>query len=221
MHAFSTTIVALMPLAIADWFALTMGDLERLATVLLGERPGCRWVRHGDKYAVVASLKLGSLAPKLDAELSALTTETRRILAPGGPDAALRAAAFYHLRFENIHPLLEGNGRVGRTIMAAQLHQTLHISVEETLSQVNAHENDYKMVFPSGNPELMFELMLDVLSRLSGHVVGEGSSVPPASLLPLYPDRRPLIKNPNQPDRPLVAPSRPPRRGSPPFRKFR
>ena len=221
MHTFHTTGAALKPLAIANWFALTPTELERTATALLGERPGGHWVRKGEQYAVIASLTLGSLAAKLAAELAALSAEAKRILAIGGEDAALRAAAFFHLRFEYIHPLREGNGRVGRTILAAQLHQAYGIPVEETLRHLDAHENDYKMAFPTGNPPIMFELMLDVIARLTGHIVAEESNQVPASILPLYPDRRPLVKNAAQQKRPAPV-TRPPQRNPQPFfRQFR
>jgi len=35
------------------------------------------------------------------------------------------ALAFYHARFIGIHPFLDGNGRVGRAILAAQAARTL------------------------------------------------------------------------------------------------
>lgn len=221
MHAFKITSVSLTSLAIGEWFTLTVSDLERIATNLLGERLGRSWVRHGDSRVAIANLKLGSIASKIPLELDALAVEARQALATGGRDSALRAAAFYHLRFENIHPLREGNGRVGRTILAAQVQQVLGIPIEETLRQINLHENDYKMVFANGNQEIMFELMLDVIARLSGRVVEEGSAVLPASILPLYPDRRPLIKNPDQQVRPLSPQVRKAPRGGQRFRRFR
>ena len=33
------------------------------------------------------------------------------------PEKILTAAAFFHVKFENIHPFADGNGRVGRLVM--------------------------------------------------------------------------------------------------------
>jgi Fic/DOC family len=202
MHSFRVSTATIRSLAISDWWTLTKADVNYIAAALLGE---CAdgWTRKGEQYVAIASVKLGATASKLDAEFSSLTAETKKILASADEDAPLRAAAFYHLRFENIHPLREGNGRIGRAIMAAQLHQALRIPVEETLGQINANQNDYMMAFPSNQPAVMFELMLDVLARLTGNIVAEESTKLPCSILPLYPDRRPLVKNVGQPKHPL------------------
>ena len=77
MHTFAVTTSTIERLAIADWFALATADLERTACALLGEHPTGRWVRRGTQHAVIASVKLGSLAAKLDAELSALSADTK------------------------------------------------------------------------------------------------------------------------------------------------
>lgn len=176
------------------------------------------WLRQGDQFVVIANLKLGALASKLDDELAALTADTRRILDAGGADASLRAAAFYHLRFENIHPLREGNGRVGRAILAAQLHQACRLPPDELLRQLHDYENEYKLVFASGQPPEMFELMVDLLAMLTGQTLSEESTKLPASILPLHLDRRPLVKNAGQQKRPL-PPGRPPQRNNY-YRKF-
>ena len=215
MHAFAT--IALQSLAVGNWWALTSTDLEKIAATLLGEKPG-GWVRTGDQFVVIANLKLGALASKLDAELSALTADTNRILDAGGTGVAMRAAAFYHLRFENVHPLREGNGRIGRCILAVQLSQAFCIRPAEFLRQLHDYENEYKLVFASGQPPVMFELMVDLLSMLTGQALGEDSTKLPAAILPLHPDRRPLVKNAGQQKRPL-PPARSPQRNNY-FRKF-
>ena len=217
MHASVTTTATLQSLAAANWWALTPADLEKIAVTLFGEKSG-GWVRSGDQFVVIASLKLGALASKLDTELTALNTNTKRILDAGGTDAAMRAAAFYHLRFENIHPLREGNGRVGRTILAAQLNQGYGISPDEFLRQLHDYGNESKLVFASGQPPVMFELMVDLLAMLTGQALSEDSTKLPASILPLHPDRRPLVKNAGAHNRPL-PPARPPQRNNY-YRKF-
>lgn len=217
MHALTPSSSTLQSLAIENYWTLTLADLEKIATALLGAKLG-GWVRQGEQFVVIANLKLGALAATLPAELSALAVDTQRIFATGGADAALRAAAFYHLRFENIHPLREGNGRVGRAILVAQLGQAYRLPPHELLRQLHDYENDYKLVFASGQPAVMFELMADLLVLLTGQTLGEGLTKLPASILPLHPDRRPLVKTTTQSLRP--APARPIACGNP-FRKFR
>ena len=114
MHALE--IPSLAAVNVPDWWALTPADLERVATILLGPLPG-GWVRRGENFVRVGNVKYGADARKLDAELSALSIATKRILASGAPESALRAAAFYFLRFQNIHPMCEANGRVGRVLL--------------------------------------------------------------------------------------------------------
>lgn len=217
MHVF-TSSSTLQSLAVENWWTLTPNGLEKIAATLLGEKPG-GWVRAGDQFIVIANLKLGALASKLNAELSALSADTKRILDAGNTDAALRAAAFYHLRFENIHPLREGNGRVGRVILAAQLNQVYGVRPDEFLQQFHGYENEYKLVFASGQPPVMLELMVDLLAMLTGQALGEDSIQLPASILPLHPDRRPLVKNAGAQNR-LLPPARPPQRNNY-YRKFR
>lgn len=217
MHAFAATTSTLQSLAVENWWALTPADLGKIAVTLLGEKPG-GWVRTGDQFVVIANLKLGALATKLDAELSALSAETKKILATGGEDTPLRAAAFYHLRFENIHPLREGNGRIGRAILAAQLNQAYRLPPDELLRQLHDYESEYKLVFASGQPAVMFELLVDFLAMLTGQALGEDSIQLPASILPLHPDRRPLVKNAGAQNR-LLPPARSPQRNNY-FRKF-
>ena len=188
MHTFEIPPSTIQRLGAADWWALTLADLERMAVTLLGPLPG-GWVRQGDNFVRVGNVKYGSDARRLGAELAALSTEAKRILTAGHPEAALRAAAFYHLRFENIHPLVEGNGRIGRVILAAQLDQACHLPTEEILRSLRDAQRDYARVFVTNNPPVMFELMVDLVARISGIVPSPDASQVPGSLEPLHPQK--------------------------------
>jgi len=188
MHTFPI-LAPIAPLDLLDGWIVTVSELERITVQLLGPLSG-GWVRQGDNFVRIAGgVKYGASARKLDAELSALSTEAKRISADGSPVAILRAAEFYHLRFENIHPLCEANGRIGRVILAGQLQQSLRIPMANTLNGLKDWEADYKRLFATNNPPVMFELLLDLLSRITGIPVGPEDSKLPASIEPLHPQK--------------------------------
>lgn len=75
----------------------------------LGERPG-EYKRHD---YVTGREEVGAAPEDVSAELSELLEELRGV----SPDNALVAAAYFHAKFENIHPFADGNGRTGRLAM--------------------------------------------------------------------------------------------------------
>lgn len=188
MHSLEVSPSALAALSVVDWWAVTTADMERVAVQLLGSLPG-GWVRRSDNYVRVGNVKYGSDARKLGDELPALSSEAKRILAAGNPEAALRAATFYHLRFENIHPLCEANGRIGRVILAGQLQQSLRLPLANTLNGLKDWEVDYARLFATNNSQLMFELMLDLLSRITGISLPPEAPTLSASIEPLHPQK--------------------------------
>jgi len=171
-----------------SWWVQTTADLERLAVNVLNPLPG-GWVRRGDNFIRVGNVKHGADARKLEAELTALSSESRRILGDGAPGNVLRAAAYYHLRFENIHPLCEANGRIGRLILAKQLEQSLRIPATDTLAGLKDWEGDYRRLFATNKSPVMFELLLDLLSRITGIDLPPEASRLPASIEPRYPQK--------------------------------
>ena len=75
----------------------------------LGERPG--EYKHHDY--VTGKNEIGAAPEDVADEMRELLDELKDIPA----DRLLRAAAYYHVKFENIHPFADGNGRTGRLTM--------------------------------------------------------------------------------------------------------
>ena len=75
----------------------------------LGERPG--EYKHHDY--VTGMNEVGAAAEDVHEEISELLEELTNV----DDKNALTAAAYFHAKFENIHPFSDGNGRVGRLLM--------------------------------------------------------------------------------------------------------
>ena len=75
----------------------------------LGERPG--EYKHHDY--VTGKAEIGAAPEDVHDEISELFAELQNI----SSENALTAAAYFHAKFENIHPFADGNGRTGRLSM--------------------------------------------------------------------------------------------------------
>ena len=75
----------------------------------LGERPG--EYKHHDY--VTGQDEIGAASEDVADEMAELLEELQEIT----PEQSLTAAAYFHAKFENIHPFADGNGRTGRLAM--------------------------------------------------------------------------------------------------------
>lgn len=133
---------------------------------------------------------IGSEARFIGRELDDLAAVGARIAQPKTPAAWLRAVAFWHLRFEKVHPLCEANGRIGRAILALQVDAGFRVAPRESLAWLAECETDYRRLFFAATEPLQFELLLDLLGRITGIVTGGIDLDLPATLSPRHPQIR-------------------------------
>lgn len=102
----------------------------------LGERPG--EYKHHDY--VTGKEEIGASAEDVKEEMDELLAELQDVSSAN----ALTAAAYFHAKFENIHPFADGNGRTGRLAMNYLLvmldHPPIIIHEEDRLGYYNALE---------------------------------------------------------------------------------
>lgn len=88
---------------------LTEGTYDERRYIENGERPG-----EFKKHDYVTGIhEVGAAVDEVESQLSELLEELEVFQGRG----ILKAAAYFHARFEYIHPFADGNGRVGRTLL--------------------------------------------------------------------------------------------------------
>ena len=84
--------------------------------------------------------EVGALPEDVAEEMGELLEDMKDIQ----EEKALRAAAFFHAKFENIHPFADGNGRCGRLLMnyflAMHDHPVITIHEEDRKEYMEALE---------------------------------------------------------------------------------
>ncbi|HQY04620.1 MAG TPA: Fic family protein [Lacunisphaera sp.] len=172
--------------SIHDWWGLSLADLDRLSLALLDRRNEGEWIRRGTERAIIAKIKFGAKAQTLPEELAALSRDARLILAGKRADSPLRAAAFYHVRFENIHPLHDGNGRTGRTILAGQLYQAYGYPPAVFEQELKKRAQEYRAVFQAPAAADTYRQLLIQLSQATRVWVSTFDPDPQLSFEPLH-----------------------------------
>ena len=115
-------------------------ELQRLLTqntydarrYQLGERPG--EYKHHDY--VTGKEEVGATPEDVAEEMAELLSEMQEI----ANEKILTAAAYFHAKFENIHPFADGNGRTGRLLMN-------YLLVTHNHPPVTIHEEDRKQYY--------------------------------------------------------------------------
>ena len=97
---------------------LTSGTYDERRFVQQGERPGA-FKKHD---YVTGREEVGSPPEYVEADLTELLEELREYTEKD----TLKVAAYFHARFEYIHPFADGNGRVGRALFNYFLMENNH-----------------------------------------------------------------------------------------------
>ena len=74
---------------------------------------------------------------------------------------AIIRAALFHLKFEGIHPFVDGNGRTGRLILNMSLMKEGYLPVDVKFSDRVKYYDAFSEYYSTGNPEGMINLVAE------------------------------------------------------------
>ena len=111
--------------------ALTVADIQQVHYLVFeGVHPWAGQFRSMGQMATIAGFPAAD-PDRIVRELELALVQMRELLetgrAAGDPQLMLAALGFMHVRFERVHPFLDGNGRSGRAILAVQIEETFGI----------------------------------------------------------------------------------------------
>jgi Fic/DOC family len=190
IHSVSVTPELRSVLLSLDCWNFRTNDIERLAAFVTGN-VHMPQLRHGTMSAIIVGKRYGAAATRLADEFRVLAQQCATIRADTD-DSELCAIAFFHLRFGSIHPLVDGNGRVARLLLAEQMRRAFAIDIETTLDFLQQSQSDYRAAFMPPLPQNRFELMTSLLARSAGAQTNLLRPLP-FPIAPAYPDKRPLL----------------------------
>lgn len=170
-------------LSAADCWAVCEADIERLASRIVGDFQ-VPLLRRGNMRTIIAGKRFGSDATRFAEEFRQFASQCA-VIRDGSAEAEVCAAAFFHLRHGNIHPLTDCNGRLGRLLLAEQFYRFFGIVHEQTLQAIHFNEREYRAAFVEPLLDQQFRCMVELLARIA-NVRMTKHAVLPFSTLPVF-----------------------------------
>lgn len=200
MHALHLSTAMQLALADMDCWAPCCADIERIASLIIGDFP-VPLLRRGRMKAIAAGRSFGSAADALPDEFAALGEQCAAILG-STPESGVLAAAFFYLRLQKIHPLTDCNGRLGRLLLCEQFRRARGLRPDITLARLQARDADYRAAFAATTERAQYQLMCHLLSAIVSIDIAPASGLlsdsppeaepplePPFALAPVHPER--------------------------------
>ena len=120
--------------------------VKKLHTLVLMARPNDGGVWRRVPVRILTTFYLPPQPERIQAKMD-------RVLAD--PDISgmhpLQAAALFHLRFEGIHPFIDGNGRIGRLILNLSLMQNGYLPISIKYMQRSKYYDAFESYYREGD----------------------------------------------------------------------
>lgn len=152
---------------------ITVFDIKRIHSLVLADRPEDRGIFRRVNVRIVGALtepvQPYLIEPQItDLLLDYKESNTKRKL--------LERIALFHLRFESIHPFIDGNGRTGRLLLNLQLIQNGLPPIDIKFANRRKYYEAFDAYTRIQNPEAMISLiaqsLIDRLRELLSMVEG-------------------------------------------------
>ena len=141
---------------------LTEYEIRAIHSLVLADRKEDRgqWRRVPVRIAGAATTPVQpyQIEPMVGALLSDTNTVYRKL-------HVVEQAALFHLRFESIHPFIDGNGRTGRLLMNLQLIQAGYPPINVKFTDRRRYYEAFDSYARTGSPDAMVTLIAEYLTE--------------------------------------------------------